>query len=226
MHLLVVEDEARMATLLRRGLQEEGHTVDVAHGGPDAVWMATEAPFDAIVLDIMLPGFDGFEVCRQLRQRGCWTPILMLTARESVGDRVHGLDTGADDYLLKPFSFDELTARLRALARRGASPRSPRLQVGDLHLDPAARRAWRGEVEIALSAREFSLLELFLRHPGEVLTRTRILEQVWDFAYEAGSNVVDQYVGYLRRKIDQPFNRRDLETVRGAGYRLRLPEDG
>ena len=226
MHLLVVEDEARMALLLQRGLQEEGHTVDVASTGPDAVWMATEAAFDAIILDVMLPGFDGFEVCRQLRQRECWAPILMLTARDTVGDRVQGLDTGADDYLLKPFSFDELGARLRALARRGTRPRPPHLVVGDLRLDPAGRRAWRGEVEIHLSAREFSLLELFLRHPGEVLTRTRILEHVWDFAFEASSNVVDQYVGYLRRKVDQPFQRNDLETVRGAGYRLRRPEDG
>ena len=215
-----------MATLLRRGLQEEGHTVDLAGNGPDAVWMATDTVFDAIVLDVMLPGFDGFEVCRQLRQRECWAPILMLTARDTVGDRVHGLDTGADDYLLKPFSFDELSARLRALTRRGARPRPAQLQVGDLRLDPAARRAWRGQVEVSLSAREFSLLELFLRHPGEVLTRTRILEHVWDFAYEAGSNVVDQYVGYLRRKVDQPFHRHDLETVRGAGYRLRRPEGG
>ncbi|HUY98673.1 MAG TPA: response regulator transcription factor [Verrucomicrobiae bacterium] len=224
MRILVVEDEVRMAALLKRGLEEEGHIVDIAANGPDAVWMATETSFNAIVLDVMLPGFDGFEVCRRLRAAQRWNPVLMLTARDDVQDRVRGLDAGADDYLAKPFSFAELAARLRALDRRGTEVRPAVLAAGDLRLDPAARRAWRGPAELQLSAREFALLELFMRHVGVVLTRTRILEQVWDLAYEGGSNVVDQYVAYLRRKLDRPFGRADLETVRGAGYRLRQPE--
>ena len=214
-----------MASLLKRGLEEEGHAVDVARDGPDGVWMATEFPYGAIVLDVMLPGFDGFEVCRRLRDGGVWTPVLMLTARDEVGDRVRGLDAGADDYLAKPFSFLELSARLRAMTRREERPRPTVLAVGDLRLDPAARRAWRGEAELTLSPKEFSLLELFLRHPGVVLTRSQIIDAVWDFAYEGTSNVVDQYVRYLRAKIDAPFGRRDLETVRGAGYRLRAARD-
>lgn len=223
-HILVVEDEVRMAALLKRGLEEEGHVIDIATTGPDGVWMATETAFNAVVLDVMLPGFDGFEVCRRLRAAQRWVPVLMLTARDDVQDRVRGLDVGADDYLAKPFSFAELAARLRALDRRGREVRPSVLATGDLRLDPAARRAWRGETELQLSAREFALLELFMRHVGVVLTRTRILEQVWDLAYEGGSNVVDQYVAYLRRKLDRPFGRADLETVRGAGYRLRQPE--
>lgn len=225
MRILVVEDEIRMAGLLRRGLMEEGHTVDVVSAGAEAVWMATEAEYDTVVLDVMLPGFDGFEVCRRLRQAERWVPVLMLSARGAVDDRVRGLDVGADDFLTKPFSFAELSARIRALVRRGARSRPAVLAVGDLRLDPASHRAWRADAELALSAREFALLELFLRHPGQVLTRTRILEQVWDFAFEGVSNVVDQYVGYLRRKVDEPFGRRDLETVRGAGYRLRQATD-
>jgi two-component system, OmpR family, response regulator len=169
----------------------------------------------------MLPGMNGMEVCRQLRDHECWTPVLMLTARDGVGDRVNGLDVGADDYLVKPFSFGELSARLRALIRRGASARPTQLRVGDLRLDPASRRAWRGDVELELSAKEFALLRLFLGHPDQVLTRGQILDRVWDYAYEGTSNVVDQYVLYLRRKIDRPFRVRQLETVRGAGYRLR-----
>jgi two-component system OmpR family response regulator len=169
----------------------------------------------------MLPGFDGFEVCRRLREAERWAPVLMLTARNDVNDRVRGLDAGADDYLAKPFSFAELAARVRALTRRGRASRPALLVVGDLRLDPAARRAWRGEVELSLSPKEFAMLELFLRHPGEVVTRTRLIEHVWDFAFDGVSNVVDQYVAYLRRKIDRPFGRADLETVRGAGYRLR-----
>ncbi len=224
MHILVVEDEVRMAALLKRGLEEEGHVVDIAANGPDGVWMATESPFNAVVLDVMLPGIDGFEVCRRLRAAQRWVPVLMLTARDDVQDRVRGLDAGADDYLSKPFSFAELAARLRALDRRGSEVRPAVLETGDLRLDPAARRAWRGPAELQLSAREFALLELFMRHVGVVLTRTRILEQVWDLAYEGGSNVVDQYVAYLRRKLDRPFGRADLETVRGSGYRLRQPE--
>ena len=226
MRVLVVEDETRMARLLKRGLEEEGHAVDVAGDGPDGLWMATENPYAAIVLDIMLPGFDGFEVCRRLREAGVWTPVLMLTARDAVGDRVRGLDVGADDYVVKPFSLLELAARLRALARRDDRARPAVLGEGDLKLDPAAKRAWRSQTELQLSPKEFSLLELFLRHPGVVLTRTQILEAAWDFAYDGTSNVVDQYVTYLRRKIDVPFGRHDIETVRGMGYRLRHEEPG
>ena len=226
MRVLVVEDETRMARLLKRGLEEEGHVVDVAGDGPDGLWMATENPYAAIVLDIMLPGFDGFEVCRRLREAGVWTPVLMLTARDAVGDRVRGLDVGADDYMAKPFSLLELAARLRALARRDDRTRPAVLGEGDLKLDPAAKRAWRGRTELQLSPKEFSLLELFLRHPGVVLTRTQILEAAWDFAYDGTSNVVDQYVTYLRRKIDVPFGRHDIETVRGMGYRMRHEEQG
>jgi len=226
MRVLVVDDEVRLAALVRRGLQEEGYAVDVVGDGPDAVWMATENSYDAIVLDVMLPGFDGFEVCRRLRAADHWSPVLMLTARHDVTDRVKGLDVGADDYLAKPFSFAELAARLRALTRRVAEPRPTVLSVGSLRLDPAAHRAWRGDAELSLSAKEFSLLELLMGHPGEVLTRTRILEHAWDFAYNGGSNVVDQYVRYLRKKIDEPFGCDDLETIRGAGYRLRSPDPG
>ncbi len=225
MRLLVAEDEPRMASLLRRGLREEGYSVDVAASGTDALWLAREVDYDAIVLDVMLPGVDGFEVCRQLRRDDRWAPVIMLTARGDVSDRVRGLDAGADDYLPKPFSLVELCARLRALVRRGSAARPAVLQVGTLRLDPASRRVWRDGTPVTLSATEFSLLELFMRHPGEVLTRSRILEHVWDFAYDAASNVVDQYIGYLRRKIDRPFGHEDLETVRGAGYRLRQPGD-
>lgn len=224
MRVLVVEDEVRTAALLRRGLVEDGYAVDVAVDGPGALWQAGEFTYDVVVLDVLLPGLDGFEVCRRLRGHGCWAPVLMLTARDAVADRVRGLDAGADDYMVKPFSFAELSARLRALIRRGALERPTVLQVGDLRLDPATRRAWRGEVEVELSAKEFMLLELFLRHPGEVLTRTRILEHVWDYGYDGVSNVVDQYVAYLRRKVDRPFGAAQLETVRGAGYRLRVPD--
>ncbi len=210
-----------MAALLKRGLEEDGYSVDVAGDGPAAVWQATESAYDAIVLDVMLPGFDGFEVCRRLRNADRWAPVLMLTARDAVADRVRGLDAGADDYLTKPFSFTELSARVRALMRRGVAARPAILSVGDLRLDPATRRAWRGTAELTLTAKELALLELFLRHPGEVLSRTRILEHVWDFAFDGVSNVVDQYIAYLRRKVDRPFGREDLETVRGAGYRLR-----
>jgi two-component system, OmpR family, response regulator len=221
MRVLVVEDEMRTAGLLRRGLSEEGYSVDIAVDGPDAVWRASEFSYDAVVLDVMLPGCDGIEVCRRLRSRGRWAPVLMLTARDDLAARVRGLDSGADDYLAKPFSFDELFARLRALIRRGAPERPTQLHGGGLRLDPATRQAWRGEAELELSPKEFALLELFLRHPGQVLTRTRILEHVWDYAYDGVSNVVDQYVGYLRRKIDRPFGIAQLETVRGVGYRLR-----
>jgi len=224
MRVLVVEDEIRMAGLLKRALEEEGHAVDVACSGPEGLWMATENSYGAIVLDVMLPGFDGFELCRRLRDTDKWAPVLMLTARDSVRDRVHGLDAGADDYLVKPFSLLELAARLRALARRDDRSRPVVLAEGDLRLDPAAKRAWRAHTELHLSPKEFSLLELFLRHAGQVLTRSQIIEAVWDFAYDGGSNVVDQYVNYLRRKVDTLFGRHDLETVRGMGYRLRPGE--
>jgi two-component system, OmpR family, response regulator len=226
MRVLVVEDEVRMAGLLKRALREEGHAVDVAADGPEGLWLATENTYGAVVLDVMLPGFDGFQFCRQLRESGRWVPVLMLTARDGVADRVRGLDAGADDYLVKPFSLLELAARLRALARRDYRSRLVILAEGDLKLDPAAKRAWRAGTELHLSPKEFSLLELFLRHPGSVLTRSQIIETIWDFAYDGGSNVVDQYVNYLRRKIDVPFGRHDIETVRGMGYRLRHAEGG
>jgi two-component system OmpR family response regulator len=221
MRVLIAEDEVKMAGLLRRGLQEEGYAVDVVATGPEAVWAGTENPYDAIVLDVMLPYLDVFAVCRQLRVANRWAPILMLTARDAVPDRVAGLDAGADDYLTKPFAFTELLARLRALVRRGAGERPATLSAGDLVLDPAARRVQRGQAMIELTAKEFALLEFFLRHPGEVLTRSRIIEHVWDFAYDGDSNVVDVYVRYLREKIDRPFGRDTIETVRGTGYRLR-----
>jgi two-component system OmpR family response regulator len=221
MRLLIVEDEAKLAELLARGLREEGHTVDITAKGEDALWMARAVEYDALVLDVMLPGLDGFATCRELRRAEVWTPVLMLTARDGVADRVHGLDTGADDYLVKPFSFDELLARVRALARRGARERPAILSVGDLRLDPAAHRAWRGDTELELSAKEFSLLEFFMRRPGRALTRLQLLEGAWDLSYEARSNLVDVYVRYLREKVDRPFGRSALETVRGVGYRLR-----
>jgi two-component system OmpR family response regulator len=224
MRILIVEDEPKLARLLARGLGEEGHAADIAATGEQALWMAGAAAYDAIVLDVMLPGVDGFAVCRTLRAREVWTPVLMLTARDAVEDRIEGLDTGADDYLLKPFAFSELLARLRALVRRGQGERPTQLDAGDLRLDPAAHRVWRGETEIELSAKEFALLELFLRHAGEALSRVQLLDGAWDMAFESRSNVIDVYVRYLREKIDRPFGRRALETVRGIGYRLR--EDG
>ena len=211
-----------MAGLLLRGLAEEGLAVDVARTGEDATWMATATEYEAIVLDVMLPGADGFAVCRRLRESGTWSPVLMLTARDSVDDRVTGLDAGADDYLTKPFSFAELLARLRALQRRTPVERPTVVVVDDLNTRTRrTRQAWRGEVEIALSSKEFALLETFMRRPGEVLPRLHLLEHCWDYAYENRSNVVDMYVRYLREKIDRPFGRTSIETVRGAGYRLR-----
>jgi two-component system OmpR family response regulator len=221
MRILVVEDELKMAGLLRRGLQEEGHAVDLARTGDDAIWMARATEYDAVVLDVMLPGIDGVEVCRRLRDGGVWSPVLMLTARDGVEDRVAGLDAGADDYLPKPFSFAELLARLRALVRRGANERPAVLEVGDLRLDPATRRAWRGDTEVKLSAKEFALLEAFMRRPGDVLSRYQLLEHAWDYGYENRSNVIDVYVRYLRDKVDRPFGHASIETVRGVGYRLR-----
>ena len=226
MRILVVEDSVKMAAVLKRGLEEEGYAVDVASTGEDGLWMAAENPNDVIVLDVMLPDMDGFEVCRRLRESGQWAPVLMLTARDGVPDRVRGLDAGADDYLTKPFSFTELAARTRALLRRGAAERPALLTVGDLTLDPATRSTSRGTAAISLSAKEFALLEYFIRHPGQVLSRTRLIEHVWDFAYEGGSNIVDVYVRYLREKIDRPFGTHSLETVRGTGYRLRGEQMG
>jgi two-component system OmpR family response regulator len=219
MRVLIVEDDLRMASLLRRGLTGEGLAADVAANGEDALWLAQAHPYDAIVLDVMLPGLDGFETCRRLRGDGVWVPVLMLTARDAVDDRVVGLDSGADDYLVKPFAFAELLARLRALARRAEGERPAVLVVGDLRLDPATREVWRGDAPIVLSSKEFALLEIFMRRPGQVISRLDLIEHAWDFAYENRSNVVDVYIRRLRRKIGADA----VETVRGAGYRLRVP---
>ncbi len=210
-----------MAALLKRGLERQGYAIDVAGDGTEGMWLGIENDYDVIVLDGMLPGLDGFDVCRQLRAQQRWAPVLMLTARDSVTDRIQGLDAGADDYLVKPFAFGELTARLRALVRRGASERPTVLSVGDLVLDPAARTVQRAGEMVELTATEFSMLELLMRRVGDVLTRTEILDHVWDFAYDPASNIVDQYIAYLRRKLDRPYGRSDIETVRGLGYRLR-----
>ena len=217
MRVLVVEDDPKLAALLGRGLREEGVATDVTGRGEDALWMAGSTDYDALVLDVMLPGIDGFEACERLRADGVATPVLMLTARDAIEDRIAGLDGGADDYLVKPFAFGELLARLRALARRGPVARPAVLEVGSLRLDPATRRVWRGEAEIALTQREFSLFEAFMRRPGEALSRFELLEAAWDGAYENRSNVIDVYVGYLRQKL----GRTSIETVRGHGYRLR-----
>jgi two-component system OmpR family response regulator len=221
MRVLIVEDELKMAKLIRRGLMARGLAADVAVKGEDAVWMAGATQYDAIVLDVQLPGIDGLETCRRLRGDGATAPILFLTSRGAVRDRVAGLDTGADDYLVKPFHLDELGARLRALLRRGPVERPAVLQVGNLRLDPATRRVWRDDVEIELSAKEFALLEEFMRRPGQVLSRFHLLEHAWDGRYENRSNVIDVYVRYLREKVDRPFSIESLETVRGVGYRLR-----
>lgn len=220
MRTLIVEDEVRLAKLVREGLMAEGLLADVAIRGEDALWMAAATAYDAICLDVNLPGIDGFETCRRLRADGISTPILMLTARDAVDDRITGLDTGADDYLVKPFDFGELLARLRALARRQPAASGNELRVGDLTLDLATHRVRRAGTEIDLSVKEIQILEVFMRHPGEVLSRLQLLEGAWDSGYENRSNVIDVYVRYLREKIDRPFERQTLETVRGAGYRL------
>jgi two-component system, OmpR family, response regulator len=221
MRVLLVEDDAKMAALVRRGLTENGTAIDIASKGEDALWLARAHDYDAIVLDVMLPGLDGFATCATLRSQGIWAPVLMLTARDAVEDRVSGLDAGADDYLTKPFSLAELRARLRALVRRGAAERPTVLQVGDLRLDPATQEVWRGEKAIKLSAKEYSLLELFMRRPGEVISRFELLEHGWDMGYDNRSNVITVYIRYLREKIDRPFGKHSIETVHGAGYRLR-----
>lgn len=221
MRTLVVEDDPKLGPLLRRGLSERGGAADLAVTGEDALWMAKAQNYDAIVLDVMLPGLDGFETCARLREDGLWTPVLLLTARDAVEDRIYGLDSGADDYLTKPFSIAELRARLRAIVRRGASERPAVLESGDLKLDPATQRVWRGATEISLSAKELALLELFMRRPGQVLSRYELLGHAWDMNYDSRSNVVTVHIRHLRGKIDRPFGRSSIETVRGSGYRLR-----
>jgi two-component system, OmpR family, response regulator len=220
MRVLVVEDEKRLAAGLKKGLEAEGFAADVALNGPDGLWMARENPYDAIVLDIMLPGMNGYQVCSTLREEKVWTPILMLTAKDGEFDEAEALDTGADDYVTKPFSFVVLVARLRALIRRGAGERPAVLEAGDLGFDPGARHAWRGDRKVDLTAREMALLEFLLRRKGEVVSKSDILGHVWDYDFEGDPNIVEVYVGHLRNKLDRPFGRRALETVRGAGYRL------
>ena len=220
MRVLVVEDEKRMAAGLRNGLEAEGFAVDVALDGTDGLWMAREHPYDAIVLDIMLPGINGYKVCATLREERIWVPVLMLTAKDGELDEAEALDTGADDYLTKPFSYLVLVARLRALVRRGAGERPVMPEAGDLRVDPAARRAWRGPDEIPLTARELALLEFLLRHKGDVVSKRDILDHVWDYDFEGDPNIVEVYVGHLRNKIDRPFERNAIQTIRGAGYRL------
>jgi two-component system OmpR family response regulator len=225
MRLLLVEDEVKLAELVARGLREEGHRADIAFRGQEALVLAEASPYDVIILDVMLPDdLDGFEVCRRLRSRGVWSPVLMLTARDAVADRVAGLDAGADDYLAKPFAFDELLARLRALARRAIHARPTVLEVGDLSLDPALHQAWRDGALLELSLKEFAVLELLMRNPGAVLSREQLLGGAWDMSFERRSNIVDVYIRYLREKIDRPFSRNSIETVRGVGYRLRADE--
>jgi two-component system OmpR family response regulator len=223
MRLLVVEDEPKMADVVRRALERQGYAVDVAGNGQDALWAAGETDYDGIVLDAMIPAPDGFEVCRRLRARRNWTPVLMLTARDAVADRVAGLDAGADDYLIKPFAVDELFARVRALVRRAPSERPVIIVVGDLELDPALHEVRRAGKLLDLTPKAFAVLEYLMRHPGRVVSRTELLEHVWDFAFESGSNIVDAYVSRVREAIDRPFEEPMLETVRGVGYRLRVP---
>ena len=220
MRVLVVDDEVRLARALARGLREEGFAVDVAHNGVDGLHQATENVYDAVVLDIMLPGLSGYRVVQELRAAGVWVPVLLLSAKDGEHDQADGLDLGADDYLVKPFSYVVLLARLRALVRRGAQPRPTSLTAGDLVLDPGSRRVRRGDVAVELTAREFSLLELLMRRAGQVMSKTALLEGVWDSAADNDLNLVEVYVGYLRRKVDTPFGRRSIVTVRGAGYRL------
>jgi DNA-binding response OmpR family regulator len=220
MRVLVVEDEEGLAEGLRKGLEAEGFASDVVHTGPEGLWMAREHPYDAIVLDLMLPGMNGYKVCAALRADGVWTPILMLTAKDGEWDEAEALDTGADDYVTKPFSYVALVARLRALIRRGGQERPATLEAGDLRFDPATRRAFRGDTEVRLTAREASLLEYFLRHAGEVISKTQILDHVWEGAFDGDLNIVEVYVRHLRNKLDRPFDRGAIETIRGAGYRL------
>lgn len=220
MRVLVVDDERRLARSLKLGLEAEGFAVDVAHDGTDGLWLAREHPYDAMVLDLMLPGINGYKVCETLRTEGNWTPILMLTAKDGEWDQVEGLDTGADDYLTKPFSFPVLVARLRAVARRGAPERPTALEIGDLVVDPAAREVRRGDVAISLTAREFAVLAFLARHKGDVVSKRQVLDAVWDGDFDGDPNIVEVYVRHLRNKVDRPFAREAIQTVRGAGYRL------
>jgi DNA-binding response OmpR family regulator len=220
MRVLVVEDEVHLASGLRKGLAAEGFAVDVALDGTDGLWLAREQPYDVIVLDIMLPGLNGYRVCETLRSEGNWTPILMLTAKDGDLDEAEALDTGADDYLTKPFSFVVLLARLRALLRRGGPERPAVLEAGDLRLDPAAHRARRGREPLDLTPREFALLEYLMRHAGDVVSKRELLEHVWDYDFEGDANIVEVYVNHLRNKVDRPFGVDTIQTVRGAGYRL------
>jgi two-component system, OmpR family, response regulator len=222
LRVLVVEDEKRLAAGLKKGLEAEGFATDVALNGTDGLWMAREHPYDAIVLDIMLPGINGFKVCAALRDEEIWTPILMLTAKEGELDEAEALDTGADDYLTKPFSYVVLLARLRALMRRGVRERPAILEAGDLRLDPGARRAFRGDIEVMLTSREMALLEFLLRRKGEAMSKREILEHVWDYDFEGDPNIVEVYIGHLRNKLDRPFARDAIQTVRGSGYRLEV----
>jgi two-component system OmpR family response regulator len=224
MRILVVEDEEKMARALRRGLENEGYSVEAVGTGPDGVFWATETAFDALVLDVMLPGFDGYEVCRRLRSAGVFTPVLMLTSRGAVEDRIAGLDSGADDYLIKPFAFGELLARLRALLRRGPAERTPEIVVGDIVIDPASHSVTRAGVAVDLSPREFALLEYLASRPGEVLRRSDIIDHVWEWDYDGMSNIVDVYIGYLRKKLETPFRSRVIKSVRGVGYGLEPPK--
>ena len=226
MRVLIVEDEPKLGSLLRKGLTAEGFAADLATNADDAMWMATATAYDAITLDVMLPGTDGFTLCRDFRRLGVSTPVLMITALDTIHDRVTGLDSGADDYLAKPFSFEELLARLRALARRPREVRMPVLTVGKLRLDPAARMVAHGDTPIELTPKEFALLEALMRRPGEAVSRYDLLECAWDDSYDNRSNIVDVYIGYLRQKVDRPFGTESIETVRGFGYRLRTEETG
>lgn len=221
MRVLVVEDDERLAAGLHKGFVAEGFAADVVHNGTDGLWMARDHPYDAIVLDIMLPRLNGFKICETLRHEKIWTPILMLTAKDGEWDQVEALDSGADDYLTKPFSYAVLLAHVRALMRRGAQERPAVLAAGDLSLDPATKRATRGDVEVALTARELSLLECLMRRAGEVISKLEILEHVWDYEFDGDPNIVEVYVGHLRNKLDRPFDRESIETIRGVGYRLR-----
>jgi two-component system OmpR family response regulator len=220
MRVLIVEDDVKLAALIRRGLAAQGIAADLVHGAEEALVRTDATSYDVVVLDVMLPGRDGFAICRELRDRRNWTGVLMLTARGAVDDRVAGLNAGADDYLVKPFSFVELVARVRALARRGATERPVMLQVGDLRLDRSRLQVWRGETAVDLSSKEFALLEALMLRPGQVLSRFELLEQAWPYDYENRSNVVEVYVRYLREKIDRPFHRKSIQTIRGAGYKL------
>jgi two-component system OmpR family response regulator len=225
MRILVVEDEVAMAQSLREGLVAEGFAVDVAVDGEEGLWFASEIDYDAIILDLMLPKVNGYKVCAQIRERGDWTPILMLTAKDGHLDEAEGLDTGADDYLTKPFNFVVLLARLRSLLRRRGSARPTTLETGDLRLDPATRQVRRGDVRIELTPREFSILEYLMSHPGQAISKNVLLEHVWDFDFDGGPNIVEVYVGSLRKKIDVPFGRESIVTVRGAGYMLDVPDE-